>query len=33
MASSFVQAGEGHGATPIADPTPSQQPMLTQPHA
>ena len=33
MASSFVQAGEGHGATPMADPTPSQQPMLAQPHA
>jgi Ca2+-binding RTX toxin-like protein len=33
MASSFVQAGEGHGATAIADPTPSQQPMLAQPHA
>jgi hypothetical protein len=33
MASSFVQAGEGHGATPTADPTPSQQPVLAQPHA
>jgi hypothetical protein len=33
MASSFVRAGEGHGATPIADPAPSQQPMLAQPHA
>ena len=33
MASSFVQAGEGHGATPIADATPSQQPVLAQPHA
>ena len=33
MASSFVRAGEGHGATPIADPAPSQQSMLTQPHA
>jgi Ca2+-binding RTX toxin-like protein len=33
MASSFVTAGDGHGATPIADPLPSQQPLLTQPHA
>jgi Ca2+-binding RTX toxin-like protein len=33
MASSFVREGEGHGATPIADPAPSQQPMLAQPHA
>jgi hypothetical protein len=33
MASSFVRAGEGHGATAIADPAPSQQPMLTLPHA
>jgi hypothetical protein len=32
MASSFVRAGEGHGATPIAEPPPSQQPMLAQPH-
>jgi Ca2+-binding RTX toxin-like protein len=33
MASSFVTAGDGHGATPIADPTSSQQPpLLTQPH-
>ena len=33
MASSFVTAGDGHGGTPIADPPPSQQPLLTQPHA
>ncbi|HET7255014.1 MAG TPA: hypothetical protein VFJ46_14740, partial [Xanthobacteraceae bacterium] len=33
MASSFVTAGDGHAATPIADPASSQQPLLTQPHA
>ena len=34
MASSFVTAGDGHGATPIADqPSSQQQPLLTQPHA
>jgi len=33
MASSFVTAGDGHGATPIADAPPAQQPLLTQPHA
>jgi len=33
MASSFVTAGDGHGATPIADQPSSHQPMLTQPHA
>ena len=33
MASSFVTAGDGHGATPIADQPSSQQPLLTQPHA
>ncbi len=33
MASSFVAAGDGHGATPIADQPSSQQPLLTQPHA
>ena len=33
MASSFVTAGDGHGATPIAVPPSSQQPLLTQPHA
>ena len=33
MASSFVAAGDGHGATPIADPPSSQQPLLTHPHA
>jgi hypothetical protein len=33
MASSFVTAGESHGATPIADPPASQPPLLAQPHA
>ena len=33
MASSFVTAGDGHDVTPVADPPPSQQPMLAQPHA
>ena len=33
MASSFVTAGDGHGATPIADQPSSHQPLLTQPHA
>jgi Ca2+-binding RTX toxin-like protein len=33
MASSFVSAGEGHGAVPIADPSASQHPQLAQPHA
>ena len=33
MASSFVTAGDGHGATPIAEPPSSQQPLLTHPHA
>jgi Ca2+-binding RTX toxin-like protein len=33
MASSFVAAGDGHGATPIAEPPSSQQPVLTHPHA
>jgi Ca2+-binding RTX toxin-like protein len=34
MASSFVTAGDGHGAMPLADPASSQQqPLLTQPHA
>jgi Ca2+-binding RTX toxin-like protein len=33
MASTFVTAGDGHGAAPIADPQSSQQPLLTQPHA
>jgi hypothetical protein len=32
MASSFVAAGDGHGATPIASQPESQQPLLTQPH-
>jgi Ca2+-binding RTX toxin-like protein len=33
MASTFVSAGEGHGAVPIADPSVGQQPQLAQPHA
>jgi Ca2+-binding RTX toxin-like protein len=33
MASSFVTAGDGHGAAPIADQSASQQPLLAQPHA
>ena len=33
MASSFVTAGNGQGGVPIADPSSSQQPLLTQPHA
>jgi Ca2+-binding RTX toxin-like protein len=33
MASSFVAAGDGHGGTPITEPPPNQQPLLTQPHA
>jgi hypothetical protein len=33
MASSFAAAGDGHSGTPVAEPPPSQQPMLTQPHA
>jgi Ca2+-binding RTX toxin-like protein len=33
MASSFVTAGDGHGAAPIADPSATQQPLLAQPHA
>jgi Ca2+-binding RTX toxin-like protein len=33
MASSFVSAGEGHGAAPIADLSVGQQPQLAQPHA
>jgi Ca2+-binding RTX toxin-like protein len=33
MASSFVTAGDGHGAMPIADPSSGQQPLLAQPHA
>ncbi|MGB7278838.1 MAG: calcium-binding protein [Pseudolabrys sp.] len=32
MASSFVVAGDGDGATPIADQLETQQPLLTQPH-
>jgi len=32
MASTFVSAGEGHGAVPIADPSVGQQPQLAQPH-
>ena len=33
MASSFVTAGEGSGATPIPDQPAAQQPLLTQPHS
>ncbi len=33
MASSFVTAGDGHGATPIADEAANPQPVLAQPHA
>jgi Ca2+-binding RTX toxin-like protein len=33
MASSFVTAGDGHGATPIADQPSSHHPLLAQPHA
>jgi Ca2+-binding RTX toxin-like protein len=33
MASSFVTAGDGHGATPTADQPSSHQPLLTQPHS
>jgi RTX calcium-binding nonapeptide repeat (4 copies) len=33
MASSFVTAGDGHGATPVADQPPAQHPLLAQPHA
>jgi len=32
MASSFVTGGDGHGATPIANQSETQQPLLTQPH-
>jgi Ca2+-binding RTX toxin-like protein len=32
-ASSFVTAGDGHGATPITDQPSSQAPLLAQPHA
>src|SRR5262245_62726397 len=33
MASSFAPAGDGHGATPIADTPANQQPLLAQPTA
>jgi hypothetical protein len=33
MASTFVGAGAGLGSGPIADPQPTQQPFLVQPHA
>jgi Ca2+-binding RTX toxin-like protein len=33
MASTFVATSDGHGATPVAEPPASQQPLLTQPHA
>jgi hypothetical protein len=32
MASSFAAAGDGHGATPIANQSETQQPLLTHPH-
>ena len=32
MASSFAPAADGHGATPVADQPPTQQPLLAQPH-
>ena len=32
-ASSFVMASDSHGGTPITDPSASQQPLLTLPHA
>jgi hypothetical protein len=33
MASSFVSAPAGQGATPIAEPPLNQHPQLAQPHA
>ena len=33
MASSFVTAGDGHGAAPIAEAAALPQPVLAQPHA
>jgi Ca2+-binding RTX toxin-like protein len=33
MASSFVTAGDGHGATPVSDQPSNQPPLLAQPHA
>jgi hypothetical protein len=33
MASSFVPAGDGHGAAPLVDPQASQPPQLALPHA
>ena len=33
MASSFVTASDGHGGTMITDPPPSQQSLLSHPHA
>jgi hypothetical protein len=33
LASRFVLASDGHGATLITDPAPSQQHLLAQPHA
>jgi len=32
MASTFVTAGDGHGAAPIAEAAPNTQPVLAQPH-
>jgi hypothetical protein len=33
MASSFVTAGDGQGAVPIAEAAANSQPALAQPHA
>jgi Ca2+-binding RTX toxin-like protein len=33
MASTFVAAGDGHGATPITEMPQNQPPLLAQPHA
>jgi hypothetical protein len=33
MASSFVAAGDGHGAAPVADQPSNEPPMLAPPHA
>jgi Ca2+-binding RTX toxin-like protein len=33
MASSFVTAGDGHGGMQMAEQSPTQQPLLAQPHA
>jgi hypothetical protein len=33
LASSFVPSSDGHGGTMITDPPPSQQSLLSHPHA